>query len=241
MRHQWMLPALALLLAPTVAAAGGLELGPQLTSDQLVELGEHVAEAIDMPAGPARPLGVTGFELHVGGMWVRADEDAEWWEQTVSEGSELVDGVDGYHAFARKGLPAGFDVGAQFGSVLGEDFWSAEVRYAVIDGGLAAPALGVRGAWSELAGGPVDLQVLTAQATLSKGFTVLTPYVAAGVRWTDTEATVQEELFSLRLESSSETFVFNAGVHISLPPVGLRVEARRGHQTALLVSAGFSL
>jgi len=241
MSKPWILLTLALFLAPVVATGGGLELGPQLTSGQLAELSEHLAEAIDMPVGPARPLGVSGFELHVGGMWVRAKDSAEWWQNAVSEGSELLDGVDGYHVLARKGLPAGFDVGAQYGSVLGEDYWSAEVRYALIDGGLAEPALGVRGAWSELAGGPVDLKVLTGQVMLSKGFTVLTPYAAAGVRWIDADARVETDPVSLRFESSNDTFVFNAGLHISLPPFGLRFEARRGYQTALFFSAGFSI
>jgi hypothetical protein len=232
---------LAVLVAPTAVLGGGLELSPELTGGQLLDLSEHLAEAMDIPAGPARSLGVTGFELHVGGMWVDASEDAAWWRNSITGGSEVLDGMEGYHVLARKGLPRGLDVGAQYGSLMGEDYWGLELRAAMLRGGPAEPALGVRAAWSQLAGGPLDLQVATAQATLSKGFAIFTPYVAAGMRWIDADASVHTEPASIHLDADSDAFVVNAGVHVDLPPFGVRIEARRGHATAVFVSAGFNI
>jgi hypothetical protein len=221
------------------AGATDINISPDITIGELEELAEHLAEAIDPPAGPAKHLGVTGFDLQVGVFMIDADEGSSWWRSSMpGYDGFLGTGLGGYRASALKGLPKGIDIGGQVGSVAGADFWSAEVRAAILKGGAATPALGLRLSWSTLAEGPLDLDVVTAQAMISKGFVILTPYAAAGYRQVSAKATWLEPFAPISYDIDSNCFVANAGLHISLPPIAIRVEARRGTTTSAFVSAG---
>src|SRR5258708_37850417 len=56
---------------------------------------------------------------------------------------------------ANKGLPLGLDVGLMFSKIPGSDIslWGGEARWAFIKGGIAAPAVGIRGTDTKLTGG----------------------------------------------------------------------------------------
>jgi hypothetical protein len=221
------------------AGATDINISPDITVVELAELAAHLAEAIDPPAGPAKHLGVTGFDLQVGVFLIDADEGSSWWQRSMpGYDGFLGTGLGGYRASALKGLPRGIDVGGQIGSVAGVDFWSIEVRKALLRGGPATPAVGLRLSWSTLAEGPLDLDVVTAQAMISKGLTILTPYAAAGYRQVRATASWIEPFFPVSYDVDSNCFVANAGLHISLPPIAIRVEARRGTTTSAFVSAG---
>jgi hypothetical protein len=61
-----------------------------------------------------------------------------------------------------------------------------EVSKAILEGGVATPALGVRATYTKLAGvSELDLQTVGIDATISKGFAIITPYVGAGMIWID--------------------------------------------------------
>jgi hypothetical protein len=228
---------IVMMIAP-LASAGDLELDVQLTRGEFEQLVDHLAGAIDMPGRPAGPLGRTGFDLHVGAYWIDADDDASWWAHSLGGMSDTLGGIGGYRASIRKGLPKGLDVGAQVGSVAGEDFWSAEVRYALLRGGAARPAVGVRGVWSQLAGGPMDLSVFTAQVTASKGFGPFTPYASAGMRWVTADARAHGDDVSVRYDYDSSTFSASAGVHLKMRPLGVRLEVRKATELAAFFGLG---
>ena len=85
---------------------------------------------------------------------------------------------------ARKGLPGGIDLGLSYGKALGGDvkLVSAELQYAILKGGLLSPALSVRLTGSRAVDAKAyDFDQYGAELLFSKGFTVLTPYVGAGV------------------------------------------------------------
>jgi hypothetical protein len=231
-----------MILALSMAGSAGatdINISPDITVVEVAELAEHLAEAIDPPAGPAKHLGVTGFDLQVGVFLIDADEGSSWWQSSMpGYDGFLGTGLGGYRASALKGLPRGIDLGGHVGSVAGADFWAVEIRKALLRGGPATPAVGLRLSWSTLAEGPLDLDVVTAQAMISKGFTILTPYAAAGYRQVRAEVRLLEPFSAISYDVDSNCFVANAGLHISLPPIAIRVEARRGATTSAFVGAG---
>ena len=87
-----------------------------------------------------------------------------------------------------KGLPLNIDVGAFYSAVPTTNikFYGGELRYAIIEGGMALPAVGIRGALTKLTG--VDQLGLTTKSldvSVSKGFAIFTPYAGIGRVWVD--------------------------------------------------------
>ncbi len=229
--------ALMAFLFAAPATAGDLDLHPGLTPGEFEVLVDHLAEAIEMPAGPAKALGLVGFEIQGGVFWVNGDDSAGWWRHSLSGVSASLGGLSGVRAGVRKGLPGGVDVGLAGGSVAGETFFSAEARMQLVSPDVIRPAVGARVVWSELTSGPVDLTVYSAGLTASKGFPLLTPYASLGLRRVEGEASWGDPE-SVRHDVASTTLTAAAGIAFSLPPLGLRVELRRGRATAGFVGLG---
>lgn len=234
---QGCLLALVAFLLATPVTAGDLDLQPGLTPGEFEALVEHLAEAVEMPTGPAKALGLVGFELQGGTFWVNADDSAGWWRHSLSGVSNAIGGLSGVRAGVRKGLPGGVDVGLSGGAVAGETFFSAEARMQLVSPDVFRPAVGIRAVWSELTSGPVDLSVYSAGLTASKGFPLVTPYASLGLRRVEGEASWGEPE-PVRHDVGSTTFTAAAGVAFSLPPLGLRVELRHGHATAGFLGLG---
>ncbi len=220
-----------------VALAGDLDLDPALTPGEFEELADHLAEAVEMPAGTARALGPLGFQVQGGAFWVDADRDASWWRHGLGGASETLGGLAGVRAGFRKGLPGGFDLGLSAGTVAGETFLSGEIRGQLLSQSAVRPAVGVRAVWSELTSGPVDLSVYSLGMTASRRFVLLTPYATLGIRRVEAGASWGEP--SARHHVQSTTLTASAGAYLSIPPLGLRLELRRGTATAGFVGLGF--
>jgi len=137
---------------------------------------------------PAEDLGVTGFDLGLELTSSRLANSAEW-VAAVSSGDEL-SSVIMPRIHVHKGLPFGIDIGAFYtgSSNSNIDITGAELRYALVEGGVAIPAVGVRLTYSKLSGiDELEMQTTGAELAISKGFAFLTPYASAGaVRVTST-------------------------------------------------------
>ena len=84
----------------------------------------------------------------------------------------------------QKGLPFGVDVGAMYSYLPGSNIklFGAEVSYAILEGSVATPALKVRGTYTKLTGvNDLAFQTSGIDASISKGFLLLTPYAGAGM------------------------------------------------------------
>ncbi|MDB5969415.1 MAG: hypothetical protein JWQ90_1865 [Hydrocarboniphaga sp.] len=130
---------------------------------------------------PAEATGITGFGIGGFGSYMSTDESA-WKTLTGESISEI--GMAG--VTAHKGLPFGIDVGAFYGSVptAGASVYGAELRYAILEGGIATPGIAVRGAFTKSAGiDDIDLSTYSLDASISKGFAFVTPYAGAGYIW----------------------------------------------------------
>lgn len=184
----------ALAVLVTLLAAGTAQ--ADTTIDQLNQLLQQEFRLLSEDLGatasykgviPATPLGITGFDIGVEVTGTKlAHKDA--WERATSGTVPGTVYVPKLHV--HKGLPLGFDVGAFYSSVPSSNIklWGAEVRYAILKGGVAQPALGVRGTYSKLTGvSDLNFHTTGLELLISKGLTIFTPYAGVGRVWTTSE------------------------------------------------------
>jgi hypothetical protein len=130
---------------------------------------------------PAEPGGLTGFDISVAVSAVKVDSDL--WDLVTPNDSVSSDYFYVPSIRVRKGLPFGIDVGASYAQVPGEDIKAigGEVQWALLEGSVATPALALRGHYSTLLGvDDIDLTTYGADAVISKGFAIFTPYAGIG-------------------------------------------------------------
>ena len=234
---------LALLLMVALArraSADGLSLDPRLTEGDFGNLAEAVADAIAFPnLGPAAPSGLTGFEVLAAAGGPRVDTGERWWRYAVD--SRTYGGVwSGVRLIARKGLPWNLDVGAQIGQLAGERFLGGEARWALLESGVLSPALALRASYSRLEDAPLAVEVKEAQLVLSKAFTLLTPYAAAGYRRVEANAKFGEPT-PIQHSVRSDRTITAAGVRVSLVPFHFVGEVRQGSKLGFFVGVGVGL
>jgi hypothetical protein len=198
------------------------------------------SDAYFFPRHGAAPLGLVGFEAYADATYDKGFDD-ESFNTTAVKG----DYTGGFLSIARvgvrKGLPGGFDLGVSYGKALGGDvkLVSAELQYAILNGGLVSPALSVRVTGTRT----IDPQAYRldqygAEVLLSKGFVVVTPYIGAGI--VHSRGTLDSPLgFSLQ-ETTTRPVIY-AGVTLNLLVPKIHVEVEKGEvlQAAVRVGIGF--
>jgi hypothetical protein len=130
---------------------------------------------------PPAPLGITGFDM---GLEVSSTKVNGLDKATGSSMTNLI--VPKLHAF--KGLPFGIDVGAFYSAVPTTNIklYGGELRYAILEGGVALPAVGIRGAMTKLSGvSQLAFNTKSLDISISKGFAIFTPYAGVGRVWVD--------------------------------------------------------
>jgi hypothetical protein len=137
-----------------------------------------------------------------------------------------------------KGLPFGFDVGAFAAGAPDVDatLYGAALRYAILDDGLALPAVGLRLSGTKTRGlAPLEMTTTALDLTVSKRFTLLTPYAGGGV--------VRVESSARGVGLADERFDrsrYFAGVNLNLVAVNLAFEAEKmGPNTSLSAKLGW--
>ncbi len=132
---------------------------------------------------PSEPLGTTGFDLGLEISVVQLS-NATIFDQAVSGDAPNTLAIPKLHV--HKGLPFDIDVGAFVASVPDSNvrLWGGEVRYAIVSGGPATPAVAVRGSYTELENvNQLKLNTTGVDLSISKGFAFLTPYAGIGKVW----------------------------------------------------------
>lgn len=141
---------------------------------------EDLAAALNYKAlGPAEASGITGIGVAAIGSYTEVENKQAWRNLTGTE----VDAIGMAGGVVRKGLPFNIDLGAFYAGVPGASagLLGAEVRYAILPGGVAAPALAVRGTYTVTTGvDDFDYAAWSADVSVSKGFALMTPYIGAG-------------------------------------------------------------
>ena len=185
-----------------------------LAQGEFRQLSEDVGGALSYhPQAPTEALGITGFDVGASVTMAKLRN-----HDILKRASS--DSVPSYLPIPtlrlNKGLPFGFDVGGLYATVPGSDisFWGLEGRYAFLKGGIAEPAIGIRGSYTKLSGvSQLDMSTKGVDISASKGFLVLTPYIGAGRVW----VTSEPHVLGLSKETLGLNKVFvGAGFHILL-------------------------
>jgi hypothetical protein len=177
-------------------------------------LSEDLGAALSYkPLIPAEPLGVTGFDIGLGLTSSRLENTAIFDRATSTGNFPSTLWIPTLRA--HKGLPFGVDIGAMYANVPSTNFglWGAEVRWALLQGSFATPALALRGAFTRLSGvEQLNLRTSSLDLSISKGFLNITPYAGIGRVWTNARP---DGVPTLAKESFSDSRVF-AGVNVNL-------------------------
>lgn len=192
---------LALSCSATAAAAADFDLSATPLQADFDKVSQDVIAAIDYKAlGPAEAGGISGFSIGALATYAPVQDKGAWQRLTASN----VDGVGMVGVSVVKGLPFDIDVGAFYTQVPGTDarVYGGELRYAILPGGVASPALALRASYIRLSGeDDIKAESKSVDASLSKGFAFLTPYAGVGyvqgrvtpnARFTLKEATVNK-------------------------------------------------
>ena len=193
---------------------------------------------------PAEPGGVTGFDVGIAASAVKID-DALWNEILNSTDFDGEDYLLVPSLRARKGLAFGLDVAASYTWVPSSnvEVLGAELQWALLEGGVASPALSLRGSWSSLSGvDDLDLTTYGADAVLSKGFAMFTPYAGIGVVAVDGEMKNPTIVASGLIEDYDTTMTrYFGGVQMALALLRLTADVEYLEQPvySLKVSLGW--
>lgn len=203
------------------------------------DLSKDLSAAVSYKAViPIEPLGVTGFDIGFGITATELEHRAAW-DRASSGSAPTTVYLPKVHV--HKGLPAGIDIGGFYGTAADSnvDVWGAEIRYALIEGGAAAPAVGLRGTYSKLSGvDQLDFHTRGVELGISKGFAFFTPYAGIGRVWTEASP-VGATSNNLQTEKFSDDKVY-LGANINFVAGNLAVEGDKvGDTTSYSVKFGF--
>jgi len=217
------------------ASAGDLNQLGTLAQSQFLKLSTDLGAAASYKGvTPATPLGITGFDIGIELTQTSLESGAAFRQAGAGDLDHLY--IPKLHI--HKGLPLGFDIGAFVSQVSGISgtLIGAELRYALLDDGIATPALAVRLSGTKLSGvGSLELSTMALDAMLSKKLTFVTPYIGAGTVRTRSNADVA----NLRKESIDKSRLF-IGVNANFLLSNVAVEAEKmGDNTSLSAKVGF--
>ncbi len=210
---------------------------PNATQDEFRLISEDLGAGLSYkPQTPTTPLGLTGFDIGAA-VSVTKLQNVSALEKISSNKVSSNLPVPTLRAY--KGLPFGIDFGLLYAKVPGSNIklTGGELRYAIIEGGVAVPAVGIRGAFTKLSG--VDQLALSTRSldvSISKGFATLTPYAGLGRVWVDSNPqgvpVLTEEKFS-----EGKAFI---GLGVNFLVMNLNFEAdRTGSTSAYSFKLGF--
>lgn len=214
------LPLLAVLLLPLPLHADELDELEALSQAQFALLAEDMAGLLGFRGlQPAEPYGTIGFDVSFDAGAVQAGNEAVW--QTA--GAD-VSTLPFFRISATKGLPFGFDVGGFVATMPGSGMRNAgaQLRYALLEGGVVSPAVGLRAAATRMDGvDQLDYDTRSLDVSISKGFGPLTPYAGYGRIWASADPDASTGLVA---EDVAENRVF-AGLRMTFVVLQLVVEA----------------
>jgi hypothetical protein len=234
---------LAMILVLGVAAPAfaedEVEVTPATVQADFQSIAEDLVAAIDYKAVvPAEATGIVGFGVGLIANYTPVDDEGAWTRATGGQAS--IDAIGLIGVGVTKGLPLGIDVGAFYSEIPSTDMslFGGEIRYAILEGGTASPALAVRAAYAKVSGiDTFDLESKALDVSVSKGFVFLTPYLGVGRVWGEADP---NNIGSLKKADVEETKIF-AGARISLGLFEITPELEKiGDNTMYNLRLGFS-
>lgn len=122
----------------------------------------------------------------------------------------------------------GFDIGLVYSKIptTNISLIGGELKWAFIDGGVAMPAVAVRGAFTRLSGvDQLSFNTKSLDLSVSKGFAMFTPYAGVGKVWVNSSSNVTSGVTGTMLtDSVSQNKIF-AGLNMNLGLANFAFEA----------------
>jgi hypothetical protein len=158
-----------------------------------------------MPLATAEPLGnaLPGFDIGIEATGVQIDANQQYWKDIeAASGGTVPSTLPMPKLHVQVGLPIlPIDLGFVYGEAPSTNikYYGYELKWAILRGGVATPALAVRGAYTTLSGvNELEISTKSADIEISKGFAMFTPYAGYGMVWIDskeksTTVTLQDE------------------------------------------------
>lgn len=240
MRRILLVVALSLIAAPAFAGKpdfGVSCLNPLTCQADFRAVTEDITAAVGYKAlGPAEATGITGIGVGAYGAYSPTRNKDAWNNLTGTS----VNGVGMAGIAVHKGLPFGFDVGATYTAVPGTSarLYGVELRYAILQGGVAEPAVAIRASYTGSTGiDELKVSTTSVDASISKGFAIVTPYAGAG--WVRGKADPDAST-GLKDETVNKAKFF-AGMRVSFVIFELTPEYERvGDNNSYNLRLGFS-
>ncbi|MGE4498363.1 MAG: hypothetical protein AB7E48_10840 [Deferribacterales bacterium] len=169
---------LALIICFSATAfADDIKLRPGMTQSDFKTFTKELGSAISFdPNSPADPLGILGFDIAAEASFNMVDTAV--WDHAAEDGDSQ-EALILYRVHAQKGLPGKIDVGAMIGQSANSDltFAGVSIKYAILEGTLATPALSLRAAYSQTIGhDEIDAYNANLGLFISKGILIVKPY-----------------------------------------------------------------
>ena len=199
-------------------------------------LSEDLGSALSYkPITPAAPLGVIGFDIGIEVTQTDMEKSSQAWVTTTgSSVSSLY--VPKLHV--AKGLPLNLDIAAFISKIPSTNIslYGGELRYAIVEGGIAMPAVAIRGSYTKLSGvSQLALDTTGLDVSISKGFAMFSPYAGVGQVWVSSTASVT----GLAAENFSQGKVF-AGANLNLGVTNVAMEYdKTGSAKSISAKIGF--
>lgn len=211
--------ALLASAAPLTALAYDVTSVNTLTQSEFKLLSEDLGAVLSYkPIIPSEASGLTGFDIGVAASGTQIKNAVLL--SKAANNSTVRTTVPLVSARVHKGLPFNIDIGGAYSLVPGTDIRSfgGELRWAILPGSTAVPAVALRGSGSKLTGvDQLSFSTYGVDLSVSKGFAIFTPYGGVGTVWVKStpQGSAAAAPANLREESFNQTKFF-AGVNINL-------------------------
>ena len=167
--------------------AGNIDNIGALNQAEFKSFSEDMSSVVSYkPVTPAEPLGILGFDLGLEATDTKLQSPSLWTTATNGAFTSSSVVVPKLHMFV--GLPFNIDVGAVYSEVPSTNIklYGGELRYAIIEGGTATPAVAIRGSMTQISGvDQLSFNTKGLDVSISKGFAIFTPYAGIGEVWSD--------------------------------------------------------
>jgi hypothetical protein len=165
--------------------------GKTYVQDEFKDLSETIGLLISYkPLAPAEPLGILGFDVGLEVTAVDVKQDSSFLTTVIPD-------PPSFFIFPKlhiqKGFPFAIDAGIVYAQIPQSNIGmiGGEIKWAILKGTVATPAVAVRGSYTRLTGlSDLDLSTYGLDVSASKGFAFLTPYVGVGQVWIQSEPNV---------------------------------------------------
>lgn len=172
-------------------------------------LSEDLGSALSYKGiSPAESMGITGFDVGVEVTGTKLAKSAPLWKSLTGTDISTLP-VPKLHV--TKGLPLDIDIGAVVAAIPGTgiSLIGGELKYAVLPGSMAMPAVAIRGSLTKLSGvKQLSLDTKGLDVSISKGFAMFTPYAGIGQVWT---TSTPDAALGLKAESFTQVKTFVGG------------------------------